>query len=77
VAHSQYAATTERARRNYFLTLLYHHLITETFADGTHRWFDFGTSNLDGGRFLDSGLLAQKYAMGGRGVAYATYSLVF
>lgn len=73
VAHSQYAATTPSARRNYYLTALYHHLLTESFAG--RRYFDFGTSNESGGRMLNEGLLNQKFSMGGTGVVYETYSL--
>lgn len=73
VAHSQYGATTPKARRDYYLTALYHHLLTEVFAD--HAYFDFGTSNEQDGRFLNSGLLNQKFSMGGTGVAYERYTL--
>lgn len=73
VAHSQYAATTADGRRDYALTLLYHTLLTEAFAD--RNYFDFGTSNEDRGRVLNSGLLHQKFSMGATGVAYMQYSL--
>lgn len=73
VAHSQYAATSPRARSRYYLTALYHHLLSETFA---HRdFFDFGTSNEQGGRLLNAGLLNQKYSMGATGVVYQRFSL--
>ncbi len=73
VAHCQYIATTEAGRSNGTLTYLLHYLITETFAD--RRYFDFGTSNEDGGRILNSGLLHQKVGLGGRGVAYQSFKL--
>lgn len=73
VAHSQYAATTPDGRKHYALTGLYHHLLTEVFGD--YRYFDFGTSNEDGGRALNAGLLTQKFSMGGTGVAYQCYSI--
>ena len=73
VAHSQYAATSAAGRSNYLLTLLYHHLLTEVFP--SRAYFDFGTSNEQQGRVLNSGLLAQKYALGATGVAYDTYTL--
>jgi len=73
VAHSQYTASTCEARKNYYVTLLYHHLLTEVY---THRrYFDFGTSNGDGGRFLDDGLLRQKFSMSGTGVTFETYEI--
>lgn len=73
VAHSQYAATTPRARERYYLTALYHHLITEVFASRTY--FDFGSSNEQAGLILNAGLLNQKYSMGATGVAYESYVL--
>lgn len=73
VAHSQYAATTARAREEYYLTALYYRLITEEFSG--RAFFDFGTSNEEGGRVLNSGLLNQKFSMGATGVAYEQYSL--
>ncbi len=74
VAHSQYAATTAEGRSRYMLTALYHKLMTEVFA--SRAYFDFGTSNEDGGLSLNRGLLSQKFAMGGSGTAYDTYSLM-
>jgi hypothetical protein len=71
VAHSQYAATTPRARSRYYLTVLYHYLITGPYAG--RRFFDFGTSNEDGGRLLNAGLLNQKFSMGATGVVYPVY----
>jgi len=73
VAHSQYAATSSEGRAHYLLTGLYHYLMTEPFA--ARDYFDFGTSNEQGGLMLNEGLLAQKFALGATGVAYDTYSL--
>lgn len=73
VAHSQYTATTQKARNNYYLVKLYHHLIFDVFAD--RRYFDFGISNEDSGRVLNSGLLNQKFSMGGTGVVYNHYRI--
>ena len=71
VAHAQYAATSAKARSKYYLTALYNHLLTEVSAD--RHYFDFGTSNEDAGRYLNAGLLNQKFAMGGSGVVYEQY----
>ena len=71
VAHCQYIATSESGRQNGILTYLFHHLIDNVFA--SHRYFDFGTSNEDAGRVLNSGLLHQKTGLGGRGVAYRIF----
>ncbi len=71
VAHSQYTATTEKARNNYYLTALYNHLITSVY--NTRKYFDFGTSNENKGLILNEGLLNQKYSMGATGVVYTQY----
>lgn len=73
VAHCQYIATSESGRRNGALTHLFHHLITDTFAD--RKYFDFGTSNEESGRILNAGLLHQKTGLGGRGVSYQAFTL--
>lgn len=73
VAHSQYTATTAKAREKYYLVRLYHHLIHKVFAD--RKYFDFGISNEQQGRILNEGLLNQKYSMGGSGVVYNQYRI--
>lgn len=73
VAHCQYIATTETGRDNGTLTFLMHHLITDTFK--SRSYFDFGTSNEDGGKVLNSGLIHQKVGLGGRGVAYQSFHI--
>lgn len=75
VAHTQYIATTPRGREENLLTHLFDKLLTETFRE--RRYFDFGTSNGDGGRYLNEGLLRQKYSFGATGVAYSRYFLSF
>lgn len=71
--HCQYISTTERGRRENMLPLLFHYLITDLFCK--YRYFDFGTSNEDGGRILNGGLLRQKFSMGGTGVAYSKFMM--
>lgn len=73
VAHSQYTASTQKARERYYLTALYRHLIDNVFA--TRNYFDFGTSNEERGEILNDGLLNQKYSMGATGIAYTQYLL--
>lgn len=75
VAHAQYIATTPQARELNLLTPLFHHLITDVFAD--RPYFDFGISTEDNGRYLNTGLLRQKFSYGGTGVTYDRYSLKF
>ena len=71
VAHCQYIATSEKGRENGTLTYLMHHLIHDVFS--SNRYFDFGTSNEDAGRILNSGLIHQKTALGGSGLAYQMF----
>lgn len=72
VAHLQYIATTERARRDKALTLMISELM-DLPEIRARRWFDFGTSNEDGGRILNEGLYSNKFSFGGGGVAYEQY----
>lgn len=74
VAHCQYIASTERGRQLKALTLLFDHLIRETSQQGL-RYFDFGTSNENGGLYLNEGLVQQKCRLGGRGIVYNTYKI--
>lgn len=73
VAHAQYIATTPAAREGNMLTPLFHWLITERYAE--RNYFDLGTSNEDSGRYLNEGLLRQKFSYGATGVAYNRYRL--
>jgi hypothetical protein len=74
VAHCQYIASTGRGRELKALTLLFDHLIKEA-AQAGFRYFDFGISTEDGGRYLNKGLVRQKCRLGGRGIVYNTYKL--
>lgn len=73
VGRCQYIATSRAGREHGTLTCLFHHLIHNVFA--SHRYFDFGTSNGNDGRVLNSGLIRQKSGLGGRGVAYQIFKL--
>ncbi|MDE6650476.1 MAG: GNAT family N-acetyltransferase [Muribaculaceae bacterium] len=73
VAHCQYIATSAEGRENGILTYLFNHLIHSAFAN--RRYFDFGTSNEEAGKILNSGLLHQKNGLGGRGITYRIYHL--
>lgn len=71
-AHCQYITSTPEGRENRALTALLHTLI-EAYAG--KRYFDFGTSNEDGGHYLNAGLLRQKNSYGARGTAYPSFRL--
>lgn len=73
VAHVQYIASGEEGRTYGALDLLFRHLINERYKQ--FDYVDFGTSNEDGGRYLNEGLIHQKEGFGGRAVCYDTYEL--
>ncbi|MBO7167593.1 MAG: GNAT family N-acetyltransferase, partial [Bacteroidaceae bacterium] len=70
VAHVQYIASGEEGRTYGALDLLFRHLINERYKQ--YDYVDFGTSNEDGGRYLNEGLIHQKEGFGGRAVCYDT-----
>ena len=73
VAHAQYIASTAYGRSVGALDGLFCHLITDVFA--AKRYFDFGISTEQGGRYLNEGLVFQKEGFGARAVVYDTYSI--
>jgi len=74
VAHCQYIGASPRGKESKALTLLFDHLIQESARDG-YRYFDFGISNEDHGRYLNEGLVRQKSRLGGRGIVYNTMEI--
>ena len=74
VAHSQYIGASPRGKESKALTLLFQHLIEESTRMG-FRYFDFGISNEDHGRYLNEGLVQQKSRLGGRGIVYNTFEI--
>ena len=73
VAHCQYIATSPTAREQNLLTVLFDALIRH--YGKTHDYFDFGISNENSGKYLNRGLLRQKFSYGATGVAYQRYYL--
>ena len=73
VAHAQYIAASPEGRAVGALDGLFCHLIAEVFA--AKRYFDFGISTEQGGRYLNEGLAFQKEGFGARAVVYDTYEL--
>ena len=74
VAHCQYIGASPRGKESKALTLLFDYLIQESTRLG-FRFFDFGISNEDHGRYLNEGLVQQKSRMGGRGIVYNTFEI--
>lgn len=75
VAHCQYIGASPRGKDSKALTLLFELLINESARLG-YRYFDFGISNEDHGRYLNEGLVRQKCRLGGRGIVYNTYEVI-
>lgn len=73
VAHCQYIAATREGRDAKVLPLLFSNVIE---AMKGIRYFDFGTSNEDGGRILNTGLIHQKTGFGARATVYNTYGIL-
>ena len=74
VAHCQYIGASPQGKESKALTLLFQHLIEESTRMG-FRYFDFGISNEDHGRYLNEGLVQQKSRLGGRGIVYNTFEI--
>lgn len=74
VAHCQYIAASPVGKDMKALTLLFDHLI-RLYAGLGYRYFDFGISNEDHGRYLNMGLVQQKSRLGGRGIVYNTFEI--
>ena len=75
VAHVQYGHATPQGKEDGALDRLYASLMDRYRQQG-FRYFDFGTSNEQGGRILNENLIAQKEGFGGRGVICPTYKIV-
>ena len=73
VAHAQYIGTTEEGRKTGALDLIMSYLIDDYYAD--KKYFDFGISTEDGGRYLNAGLIENKQGFGGRAVVYDFYEI--
>ncbi len=74
VWHAQYIAASEAAYEVSALDAVFNMAIMDALRDGV-RFFDFGTSNEDGGTVLNDGLYRFKAEFGGGGVAYEFFEL--
>lgn len=72
--HLQYCHATEQGKKDRVIDLLYIHL-SELFQEQGYQYFDLGTSNEDGGHYLNQSLIANKQSFGARGIAYNTYRI--
>ncbi len=73
IVHTQYLANSETGREICALDLLIDYLIKERYKE--KKYFDFGISNEDAGRYLNTGLISQKEGFGARAVAQDFYEL--
>lgn len=71
VVHSQYISASTEGKHLGVLDALFQKLLKEDLIN--YRYFDFGTSNEDHGRYLNEGLIYQKEGFGGRAVCYDVY----
>ncbi len=71
VAHTQYISASAEGQVSGALDFLFHRLLNEIYTD--KEYFDFGTSNEEGGRVLNTNLIFQKEGFGGRGVVHDVY----
>ena len=74
VAHTQYIASSDEGRSLGAADAVIDRLIAEHEERGT-RWFDFGISTEDAGRYLNDGLQRNKESYGARAVAYDHWSI--
>lgn len=73
IVHTQYLANSEEGRDLGALDFLIDYLIKNIFKN--KKYFDFGISNEDAGRYLNTGLIAQKEGFGARAVVHDFYEL--
>jgi hypothetical protein len=74
VWHAQYIGASPQGYASSALDAVFDSLIHDAASAGA-RYFDFGTSNEQGGRVLNDGLYTFKCEFGGGGVAYEHYEL--
>ncbi len=73
IVHTQYLANSEMGREVGALDLLIDYLIKNVFK--AKKCFDFGISNEDAGKYLNTSLIAQKEGFGARAVVHDFYEL--
>lgn len=71
--HTQYLANSDAGRKVRTLDCVIYTLLTEVYKD--RRYFDFGISNEQDGKYLNVGLITQKQGFGARAVVHDFYKL--
>lgn len=73
IAHAQYIASTEDGRKIGAIDLIFDYVIK--YYERDKRYFSFGISTEDQGRYLNEGLVDQKEGFGARAVTHDFYSV--
>jgi hypothetical protein len=73
VSHAQYIVSTDEGKEIGGTDIIFDYLINDYY--GNKKYFDFGISTEDEGRYLNKGLIANKEGFGARAVVYDTYEL--
>lgn len=73
VAHAQYIASSMIGRDIGGLDFIFDYLINNYYRE--KKYFDFGISTENEGKYLNQGLVSQKQEFGGRGTIHDFYSL--
>lgn len=71
VVHAQYISATPEGKHLHAIDAIFRQILTKDYQ--SCRYFDFGISNEDRGRYLNEGLIYQKEGFGGRAVCYDWY----
>lgn len=71
VVHAQYISATPEGKHGHAIDAIYRKILQEECKD--YKYFDFGISNEDHGKVLNTSLIYQKEGFGGRGVCYDWY----
>ena len=71
VVHAQYISATPEGKHAHAIDALFRKILQEDYKNIPY--FDFGTSNEQQGKVLNTSLIYQKEGFGGRAVCYDTY----
>jgi hypothetical protein len=73
VAHAQYIAASDEGKELGALDLILNYLINDYYS--SKKYFDFGISTEQEGRYLNLGLIENKQSFGARAIVYDSYEL--
>lgn len=74
VVHTQYISATEEGKKLHAIDAIIRNILMDDLQGC--KYFDFGTSNEDMGRYLNESLIYQKEGFGGRAVCYDWYEVM-